>query len=42
MPWTHVPNQVPLDEGAVASAAEPKGSPAVQAFGEYLPQAKIG
>jgi len=31
-PWRHVPNQVPLEEGVVASAADTKGSPAVQAL----------
>jgi YVTN family beta-propeller protein len=31
-PWTHVPNQVPLDEGVTASAAPVTGSPAVQAL----------
>jgi YVTN family beta-propeller protein len=31
-PWRHVPNQVALDEGVVASAADTKGSPAVQAL----------
>jgi YVTN family beta-propeller protein len=31
-PWTHVKNQVPLDEGVTASAADPTGSPAVQAL----------
>ena len=31
-PWTHVPNQVPLDEGVTASAANTTGSPAVKAL----------
>jgi YVTN family beta-propeller protein len=31
-PWTHLPNQVPLDQGVVASAADPTSSPAVQAL----------
>jgi YVTN family beta-propeller protein len=31
-PWTHVKNQVPLDEGVTASAADPTASPAVQAL----------
>ena len=31
-PWTHVPNQIPLDEGVIASATDPTGSPAVQAL----------
>jgi len=31
-PWTHVPNQVPLDDGVVASAADKTGSPVVQAL----------
>jgi len=31
-PWRHVPNQVPLDEGVTASAADKTGSPAVQAL----------
>ncbi len=31
-PWTHVKNQIPLDEGVTASAADKTGSPAVQAL----------
>jgi hypothetical protein len=31
-PWRHVKNQVPLDEGVTASAADTTGSPAVQAL----------
>jgi len=31
-PWTHVKNQIPLDEGVVASAADPKTSPEVAAL----------
>ena len=31
-PWAHVKNQVPLDQGVTASAADPTGSPAVQAL----------
>jgi YVTN family beta-propeller protein len=31
-PWTHVPNQVPLDQGVTASAADTTGSPAVKAL----------
>ena len=31
-PWTHVPNQVPLDEGVVASATDKTISPAIQAL----------
>jgi hypothetical protein len=31
-PWTHVPNQVPLDQGVTASAADNTGSPAVKAL----------
>jgi YVTN family beta-propeller protein len=31
-PWTHVPNQVPLDEGVTASAANTTSSPAVKAL----------
>jgi YVTN family beta-propeller protein len=31
-PWRHVTNQVPLDEGVVVSAANSKGSPAIQAM----------
>ena len=31
-PWTHVPNQVPLDQGVTASAANRKNSPAVEAL----------
>jgi len=29
-PWTHVPNQVPLDEGVTASAASPTDNPRVK------------
>jgi YVTN family beta-propeller protein len=29
-PWTHVPNQVPLDQGVTASAADPTDSPSVK------------
>jgi YVTN family beta-propeller protein len=32
LPWTHVPNQVPLNEGVTASAADTTGSPAVKAL----------
>jgi YVTN family beta-propeller protein len=31
-PWTHVPNQVPLDEGVTASSADTTGSPKVKAL----------
>jgi YVTN family beta-propeller protein len=31
-PWTHVPNQVPLDQGVTASAANATESPAVKAL----------
>ena len=31
-PWSHVKNQVPLDQGVTASAADPTSSPAVQAL----------
>jgi len=31
-PWRHVANQVPLDEGVVASAAPTTESPAIQAL----------
>jgi YVTN family beta-propeller protein len=31
-PWTHVPNQVPLDDGVTASAADTTSSPAVKAL----------
>ena len=31
-PWTHVPNQVPLDEGVSATASNTTGTPAVQAL----------
>jgi hypothetical protein len=31
-PWRHVPNQVALDEGVVASASDKTGSPPVQAL----------
>jgi hypothetical protein len=33
-PWTHVPNQVPLDQGVTASAANPTSSPRVKALRE--------
>jgi hypothetical protein len=32
MPWTHVPNQVPLDQGVTASAANTKSSSPVDAL----------
>jgi YVTN family beta-propeller protein len=32
LPWTHVPNQVPLTEGVTASAADTTGSPTVKAL----------
>ncbi len=32
LPWTHVPNQVALNEGVTASAADATGSPAVKAL----------
>ena len=31
-PWTHVPNQVPLDQGVTASIASPDDSPKVKAL----------
>ena len=31
-PWTHVPNQVPLDQGVTVSAANRTDSPAVKAL----------
>jgi hypothetical protein len=31
-PWTHVPNQIPLDQGVSASAANTTDSPAVKAL----------
>jgi YVTN family beta-propeller protein len=31
-PWTHLKNQIPLDDGVVASADDKAGSPAVQAL----------
>jgi YVTN family beta-propeller protein len=31
-PWAHVTNQIPLDEGVTATAANIKGSPAVEAL----------
>jgi YVTN family beta-propeller protein len=31
-PWTHVPNQVPLNEGVTASSDDPKASPKVKAL----------
>jgi YVTN family beta-propeller protein len=32
LPWTHVPNQVPLNQGVTASVADATGSPAVKAL----------
>ena len=32
LPWTHVPNQIPLDQGVSASAANTTDSPAVKAL----------
>ena len=32
LPWTHVPNQVPLNQGVTASEADAKGSPKVKAL----------
>ncbi len=34
LPWTHLPNQVPLNEGVTSSAAASSGSPAVKALRE--------
>jgi len=31
-PWTHVPNQVPLDDGVSASSADPESNPKVKAL----------
>jgi hypothetical protein len=31
-PWTHVPNQVPLDEGVTASADKPMGGARIKAL----------
>jgi YVTN family beta-propeller protein len=31
-PWSHVKNQIPLDEGVTASAAGPKSSPEIEAL----------
>jgi YVTN family beta-propeller protein len=31
-PWTHVPNQIPLDDGVAANAADPKDSPKIKAL----------
>ena len=31
-PWTHVPNQVPLNDGVTASSADPASSPKVKAL----------
>ena len=39
-PWTHVPNQVPLDEGVTAGAANPASSPKVKALREAWLQKK--
>jgi YVTN family beta-propeller protein len=33
-PWTHVPNQIPLDDGVAASSADPKSNPKVKALRE--------
>jgi YVTN family beta-propeller protein len=32
LPWTHVPNAIPLNQGVTASAADATGSPAVKAL----------
>jgi hypothetical protein len=32
LPWSHVKNQIPLDEGVTASAADTTSSPAVKAL----------
>jgi len=32
MPWTHVPNQVPLDDGVSATASNKTSSPAIQSL----------
>ncbi len=40
LPWTHVPNQVPLNEGVTASAADKTSSPAVKALREGWLQKK--
>jgi YVTN family beta-propeller protein len=32
LPWTHVPNDIPLNQGVTASAADATGSPAVKAL----------
>ena len=39
-PWTHVPNQVPLDQGVTASAANTTDSPEVKALREAWLQKK--
>jgi YVTN family beta-propeller protein len=39
-PWRHVPNQVPLDQGVTASAADTPSSPAVKALREAWLQKK--
>ncbi len=39
-PWTHVPNQVPLDQGVTSSAPDTKSSPAVKALREAWLQKK--
>ena len=39
-PWTHVPNQVPLDQGVTASTADNTGSPKVKALRQAWLQKK--
>ena len=39
-PWTHVPNQVPLDDGVTAGSARPKDSAKVRALRIGLAQEK--
>jgi YVTN family beta-propeller protein len=39
-PWTHVPNQVPLNDGVTAGAANPASSPRVKALREAWLQKK--
>jgi len=39
-PWTHVPNQVPLDQGVTASAPDTKGGAGVRALREAWLQKK--
>jgi len=40
LPWSHVPNQIPLNDGVTASAADTTGSPKVKALRQAWLQKK--